>query len=115
MHLRRGRLERLAVGVYRLVRDALARAPQAFGHALTGLDLHLSPPRELAILGPADSEVARAALDPFQPQTVVAVGPGEGVPLLSGKDLVDGKPAVYVCETSLQASGNRAREPFQSA
>ena len=91
-------LERRAVGVFRLVRDALGRAPQAFGHALTGLDLHLSPPRELAILGPADSEVARAALDPFQPQTVVAVGPGEGVPLLSGKDLVDGKPAVYVCE-----------------
>jgi hypothetical protein len=91
-------LERRAVGVFRLIRDALGRAPQAFGHALTGLDLHFSPPRELAILGPADSEVARAALDPFQPQTVVAVGPGEGVPLLSGKDLVDGKPAVYVCE-----------------
>ena len=29
---------------------------------------------------------------------VVAVGPSEGVPLLKGKGLVDGKPAVYVCE-----------------
>jgi uncharacterized protein len=92
-------LERQAVGVFRLIRDALSRAPQAFGHALTGLDLHLSPPRELAIVGPPWSEVARAALEPFQPQTVVAVGPAEQVPLLAGKGLVDGRPAVYVCES----------------
>jgi uncharacterized protein len=91
-------LERRAVGVYRLIRDALGRAPQAFGHALTGLDLYFSPPRELAIVGPPWSDVARAALEPFQPQTVVAVGPAEGVPLLAAKELVDGKPAVYVCE-----------------
>ncbi|HXV02961.1 MAG TPA: thioredoxin domain-containing protein [Gaiellaceae bacterium] len=92
-------LERQAVGVFRLIRDALSRAPQAFGDALAGLDLHLSPPRELAILGRPDSEVARAALEPFQPQTVVAVGPADGVPLLAGKNLVDGRPAVYVCES----------------
>ena len=48
--------------------------------------------------GRRDSPVARAALAPFQPQTVVAVGPSEDVPLLAGKALVDGKPAVYVCE-----------------
>jgi uncharacterized protein YyaL (SSP411 family) len=91
-------LERQAVGVFRLIRGALARAPQALGHALSALDLYFSPPRELAIVGPPDSEVARAALEPFQPNTVVAVGPAEGVPLLAGKGLVDGKPAVYVCE-----------------
>jgi uncharacterized protein len=91
-------LERRAVGVFRLLRDTLPRAPHAFGHALSALDLHFSPPRELAIAGPPSSEVARAALEPFQPNTVVAVGPGEGVPLLEGKGLVDGKPAVYVCE-----------------
>ena len=45
-----------------------------------------------------DSPVARAALAPFQPQAVVAVGPSEDVPLLAGKGLVEGKPAVYVCE-----------------
>jgi uncharacterized protein YyaL (SSP411 family) len=28
----------------------------------------------------------------------VAVGPAEDVPLLAGKGLVDGAPAVYVCE-----------------
>ena len=91
-------LERRAVGVFRLVHGAVTRAPSAFGHALTALDLHFSPPRELAIVGPVDSPVARAALEPFQPNTVVAVGPSDEVPLLAGKTLVDGQPAVYVCE-----------------
>jgi len=91
-------LERQAVGALRLVRDLLARAPTAFGWALCALDLHLSPPRELAILGGADSEVARAALSGFDPNAVVAFGPADDVPLLEGKTPVDGKPAVYVCE-----------------
>jgi uncharacterized protein YyaL (SSP411 family) len=91
-------LERLAVGVFRLVHGAIARAPTAFGHALTALDLHFSKPRELAIVGPVDTPVALAALEPFEPNTVVAVGPSEEIPLLAGKSLVDGKPAVYVCE-----------------
>ena len=91
-------LERLAVGVFRLVYGGLARAPSAFGHSLNALELHFSPPREIAIVGPVDAPVARAALEPFQPNAVVAFGPSEEVPLLAGKDLVDGKPAVYVCE-----------------
>ena len=91
-------LERQAVGALRLVRDLLPRAPQAFGWALCALDLHLSPPRELAIVGGADSDVARAALRGFDPNAVVAFGPADDVPLLAGKELVDGRPAVYVCE-----------------
>jgi hypothetical protein len=91
-------LERQAVGALRLVGDYLTRAPSAFGWALCALDLHLSPPRELAILGGADAPVARAALAGFDPNVVVAFGPAEDIPLLAGKDLVDGKPAVYACE-----------------
>jgi uncharacterized protein len=91
-------LERQAVGALRLVRDLLARAPSAFGWALCALDLHLSTPRELAIVGGADTDVARAALSGFDPNAVVAFGPAEDVPLLEGKTLVEGKPAVYVCE-----------------
>ena len=92
-------LERRAVGALRLVRDALPRAPTGFGWALCALDLHLSPPRELAIVGGAESEVARAALRAFDPNAVVAFGPADGVPLLEGKTLVSGAPAVYVCES----------------
>jgi uncharacterized protein YyaL (SSP411 family) len=91
-------LERQAVGVFRFVAPLLPRAPSAFGHALNALDLHFSPPREIAIVGPPGSEVARAALAPFDPNAVVAFGPSGEVPLLAGKDLVDGRPAVYVCE-----------------
>ena len=87
-----------AVGALRLVRDLLTRAPSAFGWALCALDLHLSPPRELAIVGGPESDVARAALRGFDPNAVVAFGPAEDVPLLEGKTLVDGRPAVYVCE-----------------
>jgi len=91
-------LERQAVGVLRLLHRGLTRAPSAFGWALCALDLYLSPPRELAIIGSPEDEVARAALAPFDPNSVVAFGPSEEVPLLAGKTLVDGKPAVYLCE-----------------
>jgi uncharacterized protein YyaL (SSP411 family) len=91
-------LERGAVGVLRLLRDVIPRAPQAFGWALCVLDLHLSPPREIAVVGDPESPVARAALARFDPNAVLAFGPSEDVPLLAGKGLVDGQPAVYVCE-----------------
>jgi uncharacterized protein len=91
-------LERRAVGVLRLIRDAIPRVPSAFGWALCALDLHLSPPREIAVVGDPGSEVARAALRGYDPNAVVAFGPAAEVPLLEGKTLVDGRTAVYVCE-----------------
>ena len=39
-----------------------------------------------------------AALAGYDPNAVVAFGPSEDVPLLQGKGLVEGRPAVYVCE-----------------
>ena len=91
-------LERQAVGALRFVARVLPQAPSAFGHALTALDLHFSPPREIAVIGSPESDVARAALASFEPNAVVAFGPSEEVPLLQGKSLVDGRPTVYVCE-----------------
>jgi uncharacterized protein YyaL (SSP411 family) len=91
-------LEQRAVGVFRLVHTMLTRAPSAVGHALCALDLHFSPPREVAIVGPRESEIARAALARFDPNAVIAFGPANSIPLLEGKSLVDGKAAVYVCE-----------------
>jgi hypothetical protein len=93
-----GEAERRAVSVFRLIHRAATRVPLGFGWALAALDLHFSPPRELAIVGPADSKAARSALSGFDPRTVVAFGPAEQVPLLAGKGLVDGRPAVYLCE-----------------
>jgi uncharacterized protein len=91
-------LERRAVGVLRLLGESLGRGPTEFAWALNALDLYLATPRELAVIGPPAAEVARAALEPFEPNAVVAFGPAEDVPLLAGKTAVAGKPAVYVCE-----------------
>jgi uncharacterized protein len=91
-------LERRAVGVFRLTVNGLRSAPSAFGWTLCALDLHFSPPRELALFAEPADEIARAALAPWQPNAVVAFGPADGVPLLEGKERVDGRPTVYVCE-----------------
>jgi uncharacterized protein YyaL (SSP411 family) len=92
--------ERRAVSVFRLARPYLERAPAAVGHLLCALDLHFSPPREIAVVGDSD-ELRRVALAGFQPNTVFAFTsePTEEVPLLAGKGLVDGRPAAYVCES----------------
>ena len=71
-------LERRGVSVLRLLRPALERVPSAFGWGLVALDLHLSPPHELAIVGPVDSDVARAALEPWQPTDGRGGRPGRG-------------------------------------
>ena len=52
-------LERRAVGVFRLALPLMERAPGAVPHLLCALDLHFSPPREVAVVG--ESEELRAA------------------------------------------------------
>jgi hypothetical protein len=91
-------LERRGVSVLRIVRDALTRAPSAFGWLLVALHQHLAPHRELAIAGPPNAPVAIAAVENAAATDVIAFGPAEGVPLLSGRSEVDGQAAVYVCE-----------------
>jgi uncharacterized protein len=92
-------LEKRAVEIFRLARPLLERAPTAVGHLLCALDMHFSPPQEVAVVGPSE-ELRRAALDGWRPNTVYAFAdePTDEIPLLAGKTLVDGKPAAYVCE-----------------
>jgi len=91
-------LEQAAESVFRLVGAFLPRAPGAFGFALLSLEFARSPRRELAVIGPADSPLGRAVRRRFEPEAVTAFGPSEAVALLRGKTLVDGQPALYVCE-----------------
>ena len=97
-------LERRAHAVVEQVGPLLARAPQGFGHLLGVCDALLSPPREAAVVGaaddPATTELAAALLAPYEPDLAVAFGDGgddRGVPLLTGRGLVNGHAAVYVC------------------
>ena len=91
-------LEQRGVSVLRIVRDALVRAPSAFGWLLVALDQHLAPRRELAIIGAPDAAVARAAVDASAPTDVIAFGPADDVPLLAGRGEVDGLATVYLCQ-----------------
>ena len=67
--------------------------------------MHLSPPQEIAVVGPDDHPetplLVAAARSGFHPNAVYAFGDGrspDDLPLLAGKSLVDGLPAVYICE-----------------
>ena len=91
-------LEQRGVSVLRIVRDALVRAPSAFGWLLVALDQHLAPHREIAIAGAPDATVARAAVAAAAPTDVIAFGPADDVPLLAGRDEVDGLATVYLCQ-----------------
>ncbi len=96
------RYEQAALGVLRLFGDLMRRSPLAFGHLLQALDFHLAPTREVALVGPDTSALARAVRARFRPHLVLAGGDGAdagGVPLLEGRTAPDGAAAAaYVCE-----------------
>jgi uncharacterized protein YyaL (SSP411 family) len=99
------RMEQEAAAVLRLAEPYLERAAPALGQLLCALEMHLSPPQEIAIVGPDDHPetplLVAAARSGFHPNVVYAFGDGrspDDLPLLEGKSLVDGLPAVYICE-----------------
>jgi uncharacterized protein len=95
-----GKYERHALGVLRLLFPLAARHPQAFGHLLQAADFYLAPVKEVAIVGPEPEvgELLRVVRDAYRPHLVLATGPADGVPLLEGREPVDGHAAAYVCE-----------------
>jgi uncharacterized protein YyaL (SSP411 family) len=95
------RYEEAAVGVLRLLGDLLQRAPAAFGHLLQALDFHLSPVREVALVGADTRALQRVVRGAHRPDVVLAGGDGEsdgGVPLLAGRSAREGVATAYVCE-----------------
>ncbi len=95
-----GKYERHALGVLRLLFGLATRHPHAFGHLLQAADFYLSPVAEVAIVGPQPEadELLRAVRAAYRPHLVLAVGADDGVPLLEGREPVDGHAAAYVCE-----------------
>jgi uncharacterized protein len=69
-----------------------------FAHLLRALDFYLGPVREVAIVGPDSAALERVVRAEFRPYVVLAGGEPDGVPLLAGREPVDGKAAAYVCE-----------------
>jgi uncharacterized protein YyaL (SSP411 family) len=88
-----------------MLKDAMARQPTGFGRMLSVLDGYLAPSQEIAVVGDREDEAAQALLSVvrrrYLPHTVVAgKQPGEEsmLPLLQGRDLLNGRAAAYVCE-----------------
>jgi len=80
-----------------------ARYPRAAGMGLAVAEAWLAGPAEIAVVGSPADERTRAlhktALHAATPGAVLALGDGTeaAVPLLTGRGLVDGAPAAYVC------------------
>jgi uncharacterized protein len=92
------RYEDAAVGTIRLLHALVARHPTAFGHLLQAIDFHLAAVQEVALVGPGAEPLERVVRETFRPHLVVAGGEDGAVPLLAGREPVDGRAAAYVCE-----------------
>jgi uncharacterized protein len=89
-----------AEGVFDLFAESAARRPEAFAHLLRAIDFHLSPTKEVALVGDDLTELTRLVRNEHRPHLVLAGGP-EGIdtpPLLQSRTTTDGQPTAYVCE-----------------
>ncbi|HSG78943.1 MAG TPA: thioredoxin domain-containing protein [Acidimicrobiia bacterium] len=76
------------------------RYPQAVGHLLGVVHTMVRGPKELAVVGPAATELASVASERYRPHVAVAMASGEPdgtVPLLADR-YRDGETLAYVCE-----------------
>ena len=76
------------------------QAPRFAGWTLGAAEAMLAGPDEIAVVGPpgqARDALHRTALRRIAPAVVVASESGVDLPLLEGRDTVDGLPAAYVC------------------
>jgi uncharacterized protein len=92
--------EERALGVLRVLAPIVGRHPHGFGHALQAFDFHLSRVDEVALVGSGAEfdDLARVMRRGYRPHVVLAGGPSDGVPLLEGREPVDGQAAAYVCQ-----------------
>ncbi|HEY0473721.1 MAG TPA: thioredoxin domain-containing protein [Kribbella sp.] len=74
------------------------RAPRFAGRALAVAETAASGPLEIAIVGDSDELLRVALTDSVWGTAVVRGAPGLDVPVMAGRDLLDGRPAAYVCQ-----------------
>jgi uncharacterized protein YyaL (SSP411 family) len=96
--------EKQGVAVLRLFAELAPRHPNAFAHLLQALDFHLAQVKEVALVGDDLQPLERVVRGAFRPHVVVAGSPPAGsddasaIPLLEGREPIDGRAAAYVCE-----------------
>jgi uncharacterized protein YyaL (SSP411 family) len=92
------RYEDAAIGQLKLLHHLAPAHPGAFGHLLQAVDFALADVREVALVGDEREPLERVVRETFRPNVVLAGGAADGVPLLEGREPVDGRAAAYVCE-----------------
>jgi uncharacterized protein YyaL (SSP411 family) len=101
-------LERVAERSLQSARELILRYPLGFGHWLCAIDLYLSSPREVALVGSRDDSATlgllRTICNTWIPNiVVVAHDPTESAPdiaLLKGREMIGGQPTAYFCQRS---------------
>jgi uncharacterized protein YyaL (SSP411 family) len=106
--------EEHALATIRLVHEIAPRYPQAFGHLLQAMAWAIGPTREVAIVGPSPQPLVAEVHATYRPRVVLAGGTGD-IPLLEGREPVDGRATAYVCERfacrlPVTAPGDLARD-----
>jgi uncharacterized protein YyaL (SSP411 family) len=99
------RYEALALKALRPLADLMTRYPSGFGRYLSALDFHLGPVAEVALVWPDGAgagPLVETSFRRYMPNRLVvgaAAGSpaGAGLPLLTDRPAVDGKPTAYVC------------------
>jgi hypothetical protein len=95
----------IAARVLEAERGAMEAIPSAFGHLLSALDRHETPPLEVVLVGgslgdPALQALLARAWRPYLPNRVVAGGEAgslPALPLLEGRSVREGRATAYVC------------------
>jgi len=100
--------EQVAVCSLESMQESMRQYPLGFSNWLCVLDLYLSPPKEVAIIGPRDNpatlELLRTLCTMWLPNTIVAAyDPNDPTPvsdlkLLESRQMINNQPTVYVCE-----------------
>jgi uncharacterized protein len=88
----------------KLLANSISRYPNAFGHLLCAMDLYLSNPHEIAIIGDRKNSLIDVVYDRYLPNKVVACAtPNEisAIKLLEGRSQVEDKNTAYVCHNYL--------------
>jgi uncharacterized protein YyaL (SSP411 family)/aryl-alcohol dehydrogenase-like predicted oxidoreductase len=93
-----------AVGAIRAYGRQITRYPRAFAKSLAVVDFLTEGPVELAFVGDGQQAAAqalyRAVADEYLPNRIIAStgsNTGSTLPLLQGKSVVTGQPALYIC------------------
>ncbi len=105
--LEKKRYRDLAERMFRMLGGPLLRFPSAFGRMLCAIDFSLAQVKQIAVVGPreqpATSELLAVVRARYLPNKVLAFKePGDSeaesrLPLLKGREQLEGRPAAYVC------------------